>query len=70
MVITEDDVTVCCDIQIRLAQGRELLQLVKTLRESNVHPTLTESSSACRMSSAPQSISLRTHRPLAHGASE
>ena len=40
MGMTDDDDTVYCDIQMPLAQGRELLQLVKTLRESNVHPTL------------------------------
>ncbi|ANH99221.1 hypothetical protein A8L59_18005 [Pseudomonas koreensis] len=33
MGMTEDDDTVYCDILVRLAQGRELLQLVKTLRE-------------------------------------
>lgn len=40
MGMTDDDDTVYCDIQTPLAQGRELLQLVKTLRESNAHPTL------------------------------
>ncbi|TWR83479.1 hypothetical protein FJD37_20755 [Pseudomonas saxonica] len=29
-----------CDVQMPLAQGRELLQLVHTLRESKANPTL------------------------------
>ena len=37
--ITDDD-TVYCDVQMPLAQGRELLQLVNTLRESKAYPTL------------------------------
>ena len=36
MGMTDDDDTVYCDIQMPLAQGRELL----LLRESNAHPTL------------------------------
>lgn len=32
--ITDDDDTVYCDIQMPLAEGRELLQLVSTLRDS------------------------------------
>ncbi|KAB0522022.1 hypothetical protein [Pseudomonas extremorientalis] len=40
MGMTDDDDTVYCDIQMPLAQGRELLLLVTTLRESNAHPTL------------------------------
>ncbi len=40
MGMTEDDDTVYCDVQMPLEQGRELLQLVTTLRESNAHPTL------------------------------
>lgn len=40
MGMTDDDDTVYCDIQMPLAQGRELLILVTTLRESNAHPTL------------------------------
>lgn len=67
MGMTDDDDTVYCDVQMPLAQGRDLLQLVSTLRESNAHPALTESLSACRMSSAHQSISLRTHRLGARG---
>lgn len=35
MRMTDDDDTVHCDVQMPLAQGRELLQLVITLRESN-----------------------------------
>ena len=34
MGMTDDDDTVYCDVQMPLAQGRELLQLVSTLRES------------------------------------
>ena len=37
--ITDED-TVYCDVQMPLAQGRELLQLVNTLRESKAYPTL------------------------------
>ncbi len=40
MGMTDDDDTVYCDVQMPLAQGRELLQLVSTLRESKAHPTL------------------------------
>lgn len=40
MRMTDDDDTVYCDVQMPLAQGRELLLLVTTLRESNAHPTL------------------------------
>jgi len=36
----DDDDTVYCDIQMPLAQGRELLNLVNALRESNAHPCL------------------------------
>ena len=36
----EDDDTVYCDIQMPLAQGRELLELVNALRESKAHPRL------------------------------
>lgn len=39
MVEDEDD-TVYCDIQMPLAQGRELLDLVNALRDSNAHPNL------------------------------
>ncbi|MEA9990474.1 hypothetical protein QN404_16420 [Pseudomonas sp. RTS1] len=40
MGMTDDDDTVYCDIKMPLAQGRELLQLVRTQRESNAHPNL------------------------------
>ena len=40
MGMTDDDDTVYCDVQMPLAPGRELLQLVSTLRESNAHPAL------------------------------
>ena len=40
MDITDDDDTVYCDIQMPLAQGRELLELVNALRESKAHPRL------------------------------
>ncbi|MGY2138888.1 hypothetical protein ACW9I8_19980 [Pseudomonas reactans] len=36
----QDDDTVYCDIQMPLAQGRELLELVNALRESRTHPRL------------------------------
>lgn len=36
----QDDDTVYCDIQMPLAQGRELLELVNALRESKAHPRL------------------------------
>ncbi len=32
--------TVYCDIQMPVAQGRELLALVNALRESKAHPSL------------------------------
>lgn len=40
MGMTDDDDTVYCDVQMPLAQGRELLQIVTALRESNAHPNL------------------------------
>ena len=40
MGMKNDDDTVYCDVQMPLAQGRELLQLVTTLRESKAHPKL------------------------------
>lgn len=40
MGMKNDDDTVYCDVQMSLAQGRELLQLVSTLRDSKTHPTL------------------------------
>lgn len=36
----DDDDTVYCDIQMPVTQGRELLQLITVLRESNAHPNL------------------------------
>lgn len=36
----QDDDTVYCDIQMPVAQGRELLALVTALRDSEAHPTL------------------------------
>jgi len=36
----QEDDTVYCDIQMPLAQGRELLELVNALRESRAHPRL------------------------------
>ena len=38
--MTDDGDTVYCDGQMPLAQGRELLRLVMTLRESKAHPKL------------------------------
>lgn len=35
-----DDDTVYCDVQMPVAQGRELLQLVNALRDSGGHPNL------------------------------
>lgn len=40
MGMADDDDTVYCDVQMPLAQGRELLQLLSTLRESKAYPTL------------------------------
>ena len=40
MGITDDDDTVYCDVQMPFAQGRELLQLITALRESDAHPSL------------------------------
>ncbi|MFN3354791.1 MAG: hypothetical protein ACK418_02060 [Pseudomonas sp.] len=36
----QDDDTVYCHIQMPLALGRELLELVSALRESKAHPCL------------------------------
>lgn len=36
----DSDDTVYCDIQMPVAQGRELLALVNALRKSKVHPRL------------------------------
>lgn len=36
----DDDDTVYCDVQMPVAQGRQLLQLVTVLRESGAHPSL------------------------------
>ena len=36
----DDDDTVYCDIQMPVAQGRELLDLLNALRESKAHPRL------------------------------
>ncbi|WP_081625561.1 hypothetical protein [Pseudomonas mandelii] len=36
----EDDDTVYCNVQMSLASGKELLQLVTALRESGSHPKL------------------------------
>ena len=36
----DNDDTVYCDIQMPVAQGRELLELVNALRESKAHPSL------------------------------
>ena len=40
MGMTDDDGTVYCDIQMPVAEGRELLQLVNTLRDSKAYPSL------------------------------
>lgn len=40
MDITDDDDTVYCDIQMPVAQVREILELVSALRESKAHPRL------------------------------
>lgn len=56
MDMTDDDYTVCYDVQMPLAQGRELLQLIKTLSGSPIRLS-TWSFSACNTNSAPQSIS-------------
>ncbi|WP_454563260.1 hypothetical protein [Pseudomonas sp. AIG] len=40
MGMTDDDDFVYCDIQMHVAQGRELLELVTALRESKAHPSL------------------------------
>ena len=40
MRMTDDDDTVYCDIQMPVAEGRELLQLVNTLRDSKAYPSL------------------------------
>ncbi|VVQ25856.1 hypothetical protein [Pseudomonas fluorescens] len=36
----ENDDTVYCDIQMPVAQGRELLDLINKLRESKAYPSL------------------------------
>lgn len=39
MALNDDD-TVYCDVRMPVAQGRELLQLVTSLRDSGAHPNL------------------------------
>lgn len=39
-MIALDDDTVYCDVQMPVAQGRELLRLVNALRDSGGHPNL------------------------------
>lgn len=39
-MVREDDDTVYCNVQMSLASGKELLQLVTALRESGSHPSL------------------------------
>jgi pullulanase/glycogen debranching enzyme len=39
-MVRDGDDTVYCDVQMPLAQGKELLQLVTALRESGAHPNL------------------------------
>lgn len=64
----DNDDTVYCDIQMPVAQGRELLALVNALRESKAHPSLDRVFfNTCRTSSAPQSTSLRIRHRGAHG---
>ncbi|MDO8402308.1 MAG: hypothetical protein Q7T27_02310 [Pseudomonas sp.] len=36
----DDDYTVYCNVQMPVAQGRELLHLVTVLHESGAHPNL------------------------------
>lgn len=48
----DDDDTVYCDIQMPVAQGRELLELVNKLRESKTYPSLDTVFKHCSMSSA------------------
>lgn len=70
MGMTDDDDTVYCEVQMPLAQGRELLQLVSTLRDSKAHPTLDRVSSACSTSSARRFDIVEILRLGAPGASK
>lgn len=36
----ENDDTVYCEVQMPLARGKELLELITALRESGIHPNL------------------------------
>ena len=40
MMALNDDDMVRCDVQMPVAQSRELLQLVTMLRDSGAHPSL------------------------------
>ena len=67
---TDDDDTVYCDVQMPLAQGRELLQLVSTLRESNAHPALNRVFERMQNELSTSIDIVETHRHGARGASK
>jgi hypothetical protein len=46
----EDDDTVYCNVQMSLASGKELLQLVTALRDSGSHPNLDTVLLVCNLS--------------------
>lgn len=62
-IVKDDDDTVYCDIQMPLAQGRELLDLVNALRESKLIHVSEKSLSTCSNSSVSPLISLKIHLP-------
>lgn len=70
MGMTDDDDTVYCDIQMPLAQGRELLLLVTTLRESNVHPALNRVFERMQRELSISIDIVETRRHGGHGASD
>lgn len=68
-MVKDDHDTVYCDIQMPLAQGRELLDLVSALRESKAHVS-EKSLSTCSTSLVSPLISLKIHLPGWLGASK
>lgn len=64
----EDDDTVYCNVQMSLASGKELLQLVTALRESESHPNL-DTAFACMQFELKMTIDIVEHPPT-WGAAE
>lgn len=65
MGMMDDESTVYCDIQMPVAPGRELMQLVSTLKESNAHSTLSKVFGRIQPELS-TSIDIKTYRLGAH----